>query len=108
MIVLDLNGNEIQRTIGFFEPDEFIASMHLGIAKTRLNGAEYDTALVHLKNLLEHFPNSSAVAEAIYFRGVTLYKQNNAPNNLKEAYEKLQGEHPDNAWTKRAYPYRLI
>jgi hypothetical protein len=30
------------------------------------------------------------------------------PKPLKEAYERLQKEHPESEWTKRALPYRLI
>ena len=108
LAVLDDNGNELQRTIGFLGVDEFIASMLLGIAKVRLDAGDYDTALIPLKSLLETLPESTAVPEAIYFRGVILYKETNDPGKLKEAYEKLLSDYPDSAWTERAYPYRLL
>ncbi|MGB3212512.1 MAG: tetratricopeptide repeat protein [Desulforhopalus sp.] len=108
LAILDTNGNEIQRTIGFLGVDEFTAIMLLGIAKVRLDAGEYDTALIPLKSLLETFSESHAVPEAIYFRGVTMYKQTNNPNKLKEAYEKLLSDYPDSRWTRRAYPYRLL
>lgn len=106
--VLDLNGDEVQRTIGFFDSDEFIASMHLGIAKVHLDAGDHDTADVHLKSLLEKFTESKMIPEAIYFRGVNLYKLKDNPSHLKEAYGTLLEKYPDNTWTKRAYPYRLI
>ncbi len=108
LIVLDQNGNELQRTIGFLDPDEFLASMHLGLAKARLVTGNFDTAIIPLKSLLETFPKSCAVPEAIYYSGVTLYKQSNDPGKLKEAYEKLLSNYPDSQWTKRASPYDLI
>jgi tetratricopeptide (TPR) repeat protein len=108
LAVLDFNGNEVQRTIGFLEPDDFIATMHLGIAKVRMDAKQYDTAMIPLKNLLEVFPKSYAVPEAIYFMGVILYKQRNTPAKLKEAYERLLTDYPDSQWTKRASPYRLL
>lgn len=106
--VLDFVGNEVQRTIGFLGPDDFITAMHLGIAKVRMDAKQYDTAMIPLKSLLETFPKSHAVPEAIYFMGVILYKQRNDPAKLKDAYERLLTDYPDSRWTKRAAPYRLI
>jgi tetratricopeptide (TPR) repeat protein len=108
LALLDYNGNELQRTIGFLGEDEFIASMLLGIAKVHLDAGQYDTGLISLKNLLETLPKSTSVPEAIYFRGVILYKETNDPGKLKEAYVKLINEYPDSVWSERAYPYRLL
>ncbi len=107
-LVLDFNGKEIQRTIGFLEPDEFIPMIQLGIAKVRLAAEEYDTAMIPLKSIIETHPESEAAPEAMYFCGVTLYKQTKNPAKLKEAYKKLLSDYPDSAWTKRAQPYRLL
>ena len=108
LAVLDLQGNEIQKSIGFFDPDELIASLHLGIAKVHMDAEDYDTAEVHLKNLLRNFQDSRMIPEAIYFNGVNLYKWKDDPGHLKAAYEKLLEEHPQSTWTRRAHPYRLI
>ncbi|MBM9606486.1 tetratricopeptide repeat protein [Desulfopila inferna] len=99
---------EVQRRIGFFEADEFIATLHLGIAKVRINQKEFDTALVHLDRLLKVYPESEVVPEALYFRGVSLYKQNDDPSQLKKAYEHLLSDYPKSPWVKRAHPYRLL
>lgn len=106
--VLDHAGIELQRVIGFFSPGEFIAEMHLGIAKYHLSAENYDTALVHLNVLLEGSLECCSVPEAVYFRGVTLYKQKDDASELKNAYEELQKKHPDSTWAKRALPYRLL
>jgi hypothetical protein len=106
--VLNPSGKEVQRSIGFLGPDEFIVRMQLGIAKVRLDTKEYDTAVIPLKSLMETFPESNSIPEAIYFSGVAAYKKSNDPSKLKEAYEKLLSKYPDSAWTERAYPYRLI
>ncbi len=100
--------HEVQREIGFFEPDEFIATLHLGVAKVRLDQEEFDTALVHLNLLLEKFPTSERVPEALYFKGVTLYKQSNDPSYLKQAHVQLSSEYSASTWTRRSHPYRLI
>lgn len=108
LLILDYQSHEVQQTIGFLEPDKFIALMHLGIAKVHFTVGEFDAANVHLKRLIDQYPESSAVPEAMYFSGVNLYKQKNDPTQLKIAYEKLLSHYPDNSWTKRATPYRLI
>ena len=108
LAVLDLNGNEVQRTIGFFDADELTASMHLGLAKVHMDAGEHDTADIHLRRLLEDYPESTMIPETIYFRGVNFYKWKDNPGHLKEAYEKLNETYPDSTWSKRAYPYRLI
>lgn len=100
--------HEVQREIGFFEPDEFVASLHLGVAKVRLDQDEFDTALVHLNRLLKNFSDSDVVPEAWRFKGVTSYKPKNDPSHLKEAHAQLLNEYPASRWARRSHPYRLI
>ncbi len=108
LLVLDYQGHEVQKTIGFLKPEKFIAMMHLGIAKVHYTTGEFDAANVHFKRLMDQFPESSAVPEAIFFSGVNLFQQKNDPNRLKIAYEKLLNDFPDSSWAKRAEPYRLL
>ncbi|MGW8192861.1 MAG: tetratricopeptide repeat protein [Desulforhopalus sp.] len=106
--VLDGEGNELQRTTGFTGADEFIARMLLGLAKVRLAAGEYTTAIIPLESLLESFPKCHAVQEALYLRGVTLFKETKDPKRLKETYLKLKSDYPDSVWVERASPYRLL
>lgn len=108
LAVIDMNGNEMQRTIGFLGVEEFIPSMLLGLAKERLNAGEYEMAMIPLTSLQEMFFESDMIPEAIYFSGVAMYKQTSNAGRLKEAYEKLLKDHPESVWTRRAYPYRLL
>lgn len=68
----------------------------------------FDAALANLEKLLSDYAKSHSAHEAIYLRGVSLYKNTDDPKPLKQAYEKLQENYPDSEWTKRAYPYRLL
>ena len=108
LLVLNLQGHELQRTIGFLNDDDFIAVMHLGLAKVRLDAGQYDTAIIPLKSIMETFYNNNYVPEAIYLCGVTMYKMTKNSSHLKDAYERLRKEYPDHIWTKRAEPYRLL
>ena len=108
LINLDKNGKEHHRTVGFLPPDEFIPSLILGLAKECFNQDNYAAALEKLQELLSAYLHCDAAPEAVYLRGVSLYKQTGAAGHLKKAYETLAKDFPDNEWTKRAYPYRLL
>lgn len=108
LFVLDHHGNEVQRNVGFLEPGKFIALMHLGIGKVFMTTGEFDAANVHFKRLIEQYPESSAVPEAIYFRGVNLFKQKDDLSQMKLAYEELLNRYPASSWARRAAPYRLV
>ena len=69
---------------------------------------EFESALSCYEKLLAEYSASDSAPEAIFQRGVTLYKSNNDPKSLKKAYERLEDKYPESQWTKRAYPYRLI
>ncbi|MBI5604727.1 MAG: hypothetical protein HY879_15420 [Deltaproteobacteria bacterium] len=108
MITLDETGKEHHRVVGFLPPEQFIPAMLLGIGKTNFDLDKFNEALADLEKIIADFPKSKAVPEAIFLRGVAGYKSTHDPKPLKEAYEKLQAEHPENEWTDRALPYRLL
>ncbi len=108
LLILDQEGNEHHRTIGFMDADELIPSIWLGIGNSYFNGNEFIEAISCYEKLLADYSGSDSAPEAIFQRGVSLYKSTNDPKPLKEAYEQLQDKYPASQWTKRAYPYRLI
>ena len=108
LAVLDWNGKEHQRTVGFLPPDEFIPSVLLGIAKTHFDQDQFGEALTVLDRILSDYGGSNAAPEAVFLKGVCGYKSTQNPTPLKEAYEKLQAAYPASEWTKRALPYRLL
>ncbi len=108
VIILDYHGHEIQKTIGCLTKDELLPILHLGIAKVYSTVGEFDAANVHFKRLMERYPKSSTIPEGIYFRGVNSYRQKNAPQELRIAYETLLESNPDSTWTERARVYATL
>ncbi len=108
LLVLDPEGQEHHRTVGFLPPEEFIPSGWLGIAKFHLGAGRFDEALRALEVILSEHPRSDSAAEALFLRGVVLYKKTHEPKHLREAYETLQRDWPASEWAKRSQPYRLI
>jgi len=108
LIMLDAEGKEHQRTVGFLPPEELIPSLLLGIARSYFDRERFSEALSTLDKILTEYPKSDSAPEAIYLRGVCRYKSTHKPQPLKEAYEQLQANYASSEWTKRAYPYRLL
>ncbi len=108
VITLDEEGKEHHRTIGFLSPEEFIPSLMLGVAKCHFDRGKFSEAIAMLEEDLKDYPKSDAAPEAVYVRGVSLYKSTHSADPLKEAYKRLQAEYPSSEWTKRAQPYRLL
>ncbi len=107
---LILDGKEVDhhRTVGYFEPDDFIASMLLGLSKKQYDLGLYDQAIIFLDRLFKEFPQNDVIPGAIYLRGGTRFKNSGDRFHLRQAYEKLNSEYPADPWRKRAYPYRVI
>ncbi len=108
LITLGPDGKEHHRTVGFLEPEDFNANQILGIGKYHFDNDRFPAALTNFERIINEYPSSDTVPEAIFLQGVARYKNTGDPKPLKEAYEKLTADFPDNEWTKRAYPYRLL
>ncbi|HEY6008857.1 MAG TPA: outer membrane protein assembly factor BamD [Geobacteraceae bacterium] len=108
LVTLDFYGKEHHRTVGFLPPEELIASLILGMAKTDFDFNQFNDAIIHFDRLLVEYPRSAAAPEAVYLRGVSRFKASHDARPLKEAYEKLRADYPASEWTQRAQPYSLL
>lgn len=108
LLILDPDGREHHRVIGFLPPVELIPSILLGIGKTRFDRNQFEEAITALNKVIDEYPYTSSAPEAIFFRGVALYKGTHQPQHLKEAYFKLQSQYHHSEWARRAYPYWLL
>jgi len=107
-IILDRDGKEHSRNVGFLTPDDFIPFMMLGMGKTSFDYDDFDLALDCFNRIMDEYPQSKSAPEAFYMRGVCLFKKTHEGKPLKEAYEELVKRYPDGEWTERASPYRLL
>jgi hypothetical protein len=108
LLVLDAQGKEHRRTVGFLPPDELVPSLLLGIAQSHFELERFAEALKCLGQLLAYYPSCKAAPEAIFLRGVCSYKNTHTPGFLKEAYKELSAVYPQSEWTQRAAPYGLL
>ena len=108
LVITDSEGKEHHRTLGFLSAEEIIPSLLLGIGKANFDDGRFEEALSNIEALITRYPGSGSTPEAIFYRGVALYKSTKDPMPLREAYETLNEKYPGSTWSKRAYPYRLI
>ena len=108
LIVLDTDGKEHHRAIGFLPPEDLIPMLVLGIGKSSFDRQQFAEAISTLEKLLAQYPKSDAAPEAVYLLGVARYKHTHDPKPLKQAYELLSSQYATSEWTKRASPYRLL
>lgn len=108
LLVLDTEGMEHRRIVGFLPPEELIPALLLGIAQFHFAFERFPAALTCLGELLAAYPKSKAAPEALFFRGACGYKHTHTPGLLKEAYRELSAGYPQSEWTQRAAPYGLL
>jgi len=108
IIILDLNGNEHHRFIGFLPPEDFAAQLILGKGKTEFDLDHFEEAMQCLREVLVRYPKADAAPEAQYYLGVAKYKASHDPKELKLGLEVLQRDYPNSEWTKKAQVYALI
>ena len=108
ILVLDADGKEHYRSVGFLSPEEFIAAFRVGKGRYYLDTEQYPEARAMFEEVIAQSPGANAVPEAIFFLGVARYKHTHDPKPLREAYETLTAKYPQSDYAKRAEPYKLI
>jgi hypothetical protein len=108
LVILDTNGKEHSRTVGYIAPEEFIPTMLLGMGKMHFNLRQFDSALEIFGKIIAAFPWSCAAPEAVFYHGVCGYRTTHEIGPLIKAYEHIAKEYPLSEWAKRALPYRLL
>ena len=108
LLVLDAEGAEHYRTLGFYPPHDLIPSLLLGMGKAKFNLPDRPEACRYFQRVIEDHPASSLAPEAIYLNGVSRYIETHDVTNLTGIYDYLLVEYPDSPWLIRAEPYKLL
>jgi tetratricopeptide (TPR) repeat protein len=108
IVILDSDGDEHHRFIGFMAPEDFVGQIILGRGKVEFDLDNFEQAIQCFQEVLVRSPKTDASPEAQYFLGVTKYKASHDPKELKLGLEALQRDYPNSEWTKKAQVYALI
>ncbi len=108
LLIIDGEGKEHYRATGFLSAVDLLPALMLGIGKGCFDQDRFDEAIECFDSVIAEYSYSCSAPEAVFFRGVALYKSTHQVEHLKQMYRKLQDDYPQSQWAKRAYPYWLI
>ncbi len=108
LLVLDADGREHYRAVGFFTPEDLMATFLAAKGRWALGTDQLVDARALFEEVISSYPDKEAAAEATFFLGVAKYKMSHDPKPLRETYDTLKAKFPQSMWTKQADHYRLI
>jgi len=108
LLILDAEGTEQHRTLGFYPPEELIPSLLLGMGKAKFNLPDRPAACDCFDKILTDYPQSNVAPEAVYLNGVSRFIETHEVANLIGIYDQLTANYPESPWLTRADPYRLL
>jgi thioredoxin-related protein len=107
LLVLNEEGVEHHRVIGYLPPEEFRAELNLGLAKAYFDRDALENAIVHFRETVIHFPETWTAPEAQYWLGVTRYRAEGKTDGLKAEWNILMERWPESRWARSASFIRL-
>ncbi|MBM3267184.1 MAG: hypothetical protein FJZ01_05985 [Candidatus Sericytochromatia bacterium] len=101
LLVLDGDMHVWVRTFGWYPPREFVPWLALAEGKYRLGRGQTGAAADLFDECAAQWRDSHSAAEALYWKGVALYKQGDK-DGFGKAWYRLRREHPESIWTQKA------
>lgn len=98
MLILDSNGKERYRIEGYLPKVEFRAQLEMGLARVAFMNKDWADAERRYAAVLDHYPDSKAAPEALYWKGVSHYKLTNDHTILGEMPELFRQKYPNSIW----------
>jgi outer membrane protein assembly factor BamD (BamD/ComL family) len=97
-LILDSDGKERFRLEGYLPKDEFRSQLEIGLARVALMNKDWADAERRYADVLEHYPNSKAASEALYWKGVSTYKKTNDHTILGQMPALFRQKYPESIW----------
>jgi len=102
ILLVDAEGVERHRIEGFLPVDDFLSQLALGDAHAAFKRNDYTTAERRFREVADHFRQTDAASEALYWGGVSKYRAANDPGALAAAAALLRERYPSSTWTTKA------
>lgn len=100
-IVLDEDGHELERFVGYLPAKEFEAQLRLSKGLALFHLGRNDEAAAIFDEMIERCPDSDLIPEAEYFLGAATYKVKGDVLKLVDICQTLNDKYPESSWTKR-------
>lgn len=105
MVVLDPQGKERARIEGYLPTYEFTAQLENALGRVAFTNKNYPEAIRWYGDVIQRFPQSAAAPEAVYWRGVSEYRNTNDHTVLSKITDDLQKNYPNSIWAAKAIPW---
>ena len=102
ILELDPEGVEQHRVEGFLEADDLLAQLTLGLGKSAFKSRRWQEAERRFREVVDHYPKSDAAPEALYWAGVSRYRQTGDPSALAATSAAFGNQYQDSIWAKKA------
>lgn len=102
MQVLDPDGTKRHQFEGFLPPEDFLAHLELGLAHSAFAGARWPEAESRYDDIVSRLPRSGVAPEALYWAGVSRYKNSGDATALRRTAEAFKTRYADSTWAKKA------
>jgi hypothetical protein len=100
--IVESDGTERHRFVGFYPLEEFLGQLALGLAKAAFGRRQFDEALRAFGQLAAGYPSTDAAPEAIYWAAASAFRASGDPEFLEKGAEELGRRYPHSMWTKKA------
>ena len=102
ILELDKDGTERHRVEGFLEADDFLAQLMLGMGHLAFKNQQWADAERHFRRVVDELPGTDAAPEALYWAGVSRYKNSHDASALKETARAFTERYQDSSWAKKS------
>lgn len=100
--ILDHRGIERHAFVGYLPAGEFLAQLSLGLGQVAFGAGEWGRAQARFRDTTRSWPETEAAPEALYWAGVSRYKETQDGGDLTEIAGELSERFPDSIWTTKA------
>jgi hypothetical protein len=108
LLVLDAEGTEHHRVVGYVPSDDFLAHLTLGLGKIAFDRDRYAEAGDHFQAVVDRHPEAGATPEAVFLHGVATYWKTHDAKALRRIYDTLSAKYPQSEWARRSKPYAQV
>ena len=102
MIILDSDGHERYRFVGYLPADEFQAQLLMGLAKSAFAHKQWKDAERWFSRIVAEFPETEPAPESLYWIGVCRYKATSDHHVLGETARQFTQRYQKTSWAMRS------
>jgi hypothetical protein len=102
LLIVEADGTLRHRIEGFLPADELIAQLRVGLGHAAFKRRQWPEAERQFRAVVDEYPATGSAPEALYWSGVSRYKESNDPGALADTARQFTNRYEDSTWAKRS------